>query len=134
MQPPAKLVHLDAHLENVLVQDGEVTGLVDFDDAEIAPPEVDVWWLLYSVVEDGEVTAEDAIGWLRDRFPAVFQAPGMPERLVLNEVVELLWGLTQAEAASRITPEEAREESELTYHRLFESDFYGPWFSAFAGP
>ncbi len=43
--PPTVVVHNDVHWGNVLVQGGQLTAVLDFDDVQSGPAEIDAWGL-----------------------------------------------------------------------------------------
>lgn len=88
------LIHGDLHLENVLAtDDGQITGLLDFEWSRAGPPDLDLDVLLHSLSEpelhhstaaaDG-LTRSDFdrfVGWLRKCYPKLFGHPHLADRL-----------------------------------------------------
>jgi aminoglycoside phosphotransferase (APT) family kinase protein len=87
------LVHGDLHGSNVLVDEGLVTGLIDFAEAVAQPADVELDIILrwcakssaYPPVPDGrgldENTLADVPGWLRGAYPELFERELLRERL-----------------------------------------------------
>jgi thiamine kinase-like enzyme len=126
--PPAVLTHCDIHGENVLFDRGMLSGLVDFDDADIGLVEMECWMLAGVMIDDGYAPADEVLGWLRSSFPEIFQSAGCKERFAIFQISEILWNLTQAKKANWTTQEEGLVEAGEHYERLFESDYYARWF------
>lgn len=117
---PAVLVHYDVHWENVIVRDAAIVALLDFDDVEVAPAEVDVWELLFAV---GAADAPQApLYGVGEVYGAAMRAPGVLERFAIGEIEEILKLATQE--LSWISREAARVEADEAYLRTFESDLY----------
>lgn len=127
---PDVLLHNDMHWGNVLVDDGHVTGVLDFDDAEVGPAELELWrWIGY-LVEQGW-PAPDVVSFVADAFPGELDRPGCVQRCKFDLLSEILWSLTQAEGLTWTTVEEELQEADEGYRRLFESDYYDNWFAGF---
>ena len=114
------LAHCDVHWENVIVRDAASVALLDFDDVEVAPAELDVWELLFAV---GAADAPEApLHGVDDVYGAAMRAPGVLERFAIGEIEEIL------ELATRelgwISREAARVEADAAYRATFESDLY----------
>ena len=126
---PAVLAHCDVHWENVIVRDAASVALLDFDDVEVAPAELDVWELLFAV---GAADAPEApLHGVDDVYGAAMRAPGVLERFAIGEIEEIL------ELATRelgwISREAARVEADAAYRRTFESDLYPRLLARVAG-
>jgi aminoglycoside phosphotransferase (APT) family kinase protein len=91
---PATLVHGDFHLENVLVADGVVQAVIDFEFARAGWPELDLEVLLRFCEEPqlhvgsagGTISRDDfrpVVTWLRDGYPELFEHPNLVERVNL---------------------------------------------------
>lgn len=89
---PDVLVHGDVHFENVLVVDGVVVALLDFEWARLAPAELDIDVLArfcadpalhlggdYAVDKDDYV---DVLRWFREAYPSLFAHELLRERLL----------------------------------------------------
>lgn len=91
-------VHTDLHFGNVLVDDGRISGLVDFEGLRLAPADVELDMVLRSVrwaVADPATRTLDyemLPRWLAEAYPDVFAHPRLIERL---EVYEALWYVVQ---------------------------------------
>lgn len=87
------LVHGDLHGSNVMVDEGRVTGLVDFAEAVAQPADVELDTILrwcakasaYPPVPDGRGLDENTLtavpGWLRGAYPELFAREQLRERL-----------------------------------------------------
>lgn len=87
------LVHGDLHGSNVIVDQGRVTGLIDFAEASAQPADVELDTILrwcaksreYPPVPGGHGLDETALteipGWLRGAYPELFERQHARERL-----------------------------------------------------
>ena len=87
------LVHGDLHGSNVMVDEGRVTGLIDFSEALTQPADVELDIILrwcakareYPPTPDAlgldEATLADVPGWLRGAYPELFGREHLRERL-----------------------------------------------------
>ena len=87
------LVHGDLHGSNVIVDQGRVTGLIDFAEALAQPADVELDTILrwcakageYPPTPDGrgldETTLTDVPRWLRGAYPELFEREQLRERL-----------------------------------------------------
>ena len=92
------LVHGDVHGSNVMVDEGRVTGLLDFAEAVAQPADVELdiilrWCAMssaYPPVPDGqgldEKTLTDVPGWLRGAYPELFEREFLRERLLFYDM------------------------------------------------
>lgn len=92
------LVHGDVHGSNVMVDEGRVTGLVDFAEAVAQPADVELDTILrwcakaseYPPVPGGrgldENTLTDVPGWLRGAYPELFERELLRERLLFYDM------------------------------------------------
>ena len=92
------LVHGDVHGSNVMVDEGRVTGLVDFSEAVAQPADVELDIILrwcakaseYPPVPNGrgldENTLTDVPGWLRGAYPELFERELLRERLLFYDM------------------------------------------------
>lgn len=92
------LVHGDVHGSNVMVDEGRVTGLVDFAEAVAQPADVELDTILrwcakaseYPPVPDGrgldENTLTDVPRWLRGAYPELFERELLRERLLFYDM------------------------------------------------
>jgi Ser/Thr protein kinase RdoA (MazF antagonist) len=99
------LLHGDFYLGNVLVQDGRVSALIDFEFARVGPPDLE----LISVVRalDAEsrlgVPRPPLLAWLAEDYPELFTAPNLDRRLWLYALAYtvrhiIFWPPDRAEA------------------------------------
>ena len=94
----AALVHGDLHGANVLVDQGRVTGLIDFAEASAQPADVELDTILrwcaksreYPPVPDGrgldETTLTEVPGWLHGAYPELFERENLRERLLFYDM------------------------------------------------
>jgi aminoglycoside phosphotransferase (APT) family kinase protein len=83
--PAHHIIHGDIYLGNVLVQDGRVSALLDFEFARLGPADLE----LISIVR--AMDAERRLGiprpplleWLREDYPELFAVPDLDRRLWL---------------------------------------------------
>jgi len=92
---PNTFIHTDLHFRNVVVDDGRITGLIDFEGSRVGARDVELDMLLRSLA-----TADDGssgryagtIAALASTYPELFSFPNLVARL---EVYEALWHLVQ---------------------------------------
>jgi aminoglycoside phosphotransferase (APT) family kinase protein len=116
--PAPCILHNDVNRENVLVAGGEVTALLDFDDAIAEPPEGDAWGLLFAA--DLHVDPWTELRRLRELPGFDLSVPGVLERFRMAEVENILDLLTGE--LSWTSPEAAVEDARETYLETFASD------------
>ena len=92
------LVHGDVHGSNVMVDEGRVTGLIDFAEAVAQPADVELDTILrwcakasaYPPVPDGRGldanTLTDVPRWLRGAYPELFEREHLRERLLFYDM------------------------------------------------
>jgi aminoglycoside phosphotransferase (APT) family kinase protein len=118
--PPAVLVHYDVHWENVIVRDGAIAALLDFDDVRLAPAEQDWWELLFASNLHDDPRAD--VEWFAKARGHELRAPGCLERFLVDEIGEIVRMLT--EEVGWVDRDTARREAQEAYVHAFESDFY----------
>ncbi len=123
--PPA-IVHNDLNWSNVIANNGKLAALIDFDDAEIAPPEEDYWALFRMLVEKGE-SSHVAMKWIAELSAGLTQQEGFRERCLLRQIYEMLWSGTTH--YSWQTASGARADAENLYRDTFERKVFDKWFS-----
>ena len=122
------LTHGDVNWGNIIVDGRDLAGLIDFDNVEIATPDIEAWRLVGAIVAHGGTDVQDAIRWIDNALPGVMYAPGAWERFALEQVYEVLWSLTQLESEGQGTREDALRDAVQDYQLLFSSDYYRAWF------
>lgn len=87
------LIHGDLHLQNVLSDGGELTGMLDFEWTRPGPPDLDLDVLLRSISDPSihlrqggsaplhRHDFDGVVGWLRSAYPELFAHPHLAERL-----------------------------------------------------
>jgi Ser/Thr protein kinase RdoA (MazF antagonist) len=123
LAPPAVLIHCDTHWGNVIVRDGEIAGLIDFDDTDIAPPEMDLWNLAFALSEE-ETGLEMAqvLKWIVEARPELFRSKGIRGRFILEVITDILDSV--GEATSWRTRSEGLRDADEMYSDLFETNRY----------
>ncbi|GEM_PF-7019921 len=133
----AAVVHNDVHWNNILVEEGEFSGLLDFDDAIIGLPEIDLMSLLHSaagaqepqlpcVFSRPELLRRTA-AMVREIWPEMFARPGFAQRYAILCAREILLILT--EDVPWMSPDEAGEEARIMYEACFVSPGLRAWIS-----
>lgn len=108
------LVHGDLHGSNVIVDEGRVTGIIDFAEAVAQPADAELDTILRWCARAGEFpptpadqgldpdTLAEVPGWLRGAYPELFERPHLRERLRFYDMyVELAIHAHHPEAAER---------------------------------
>lgn len=92
------LVHGDLHGSNVIVDQGRVTGLIDFAEASAQPADVELDTILlwcakpheYPPVPGGQgldaTSLTELPGWLRGAYPGLFERAHLRERLLFYDM------------------------------------------------
>jgi aminoglycoside phosphotransferase (APT) family kinase protein len=96
------LVHGDLHGSNIMVDDGQVTGLIDFAEAVAQPADVELDTILRWCARPEEfpptpssrgldvASLAPVAGWLEEAYPELFALPSLPARLAFYDLwVEL---------------------------------------------
>ncbi len=115
--PAACVLHGDVNWGNVLVLDGRVTALLDFDDALAGPAEEDAWQLVF---RNNETDFPVPLHRFRDLPGFDLSAPGTLERFRIGEIQNIL-DLLSGEL-SWIDHDDALEDARETYRDAFLSD------------
>ena len=86
-------VHGDASPGNLLVDDGTVTAMLDFEWARFGPPDLELLpWLVWTERDDPRRQLV-VVNWLRDACPRLFDGADLDQRLLLYQVAYNLRGL-----------------------------------------
>jgi aminoglycoside 2''-phosphotransferase len=92
---PTAFIHTDLHFRNVVVADGRISGLIDFEGSRLGPADVELD-MLSRTFQSGDEAARlsyiNAMSGFRSAYPAIFETPNLVARL---EVYEALWHLVQ---------------------------------------
>lgn len=99
---PHVLVHGDLHGSNIMVDDGQVTGLIDFAEAVAQPADVELDTILRWCARPEEfpptpssrgldvASLAPVPGWLEEAYPELFARPSLRSRLAFYDLwVEL---------------------------------------------
>lgn len=99
---PHVLVHGDLHGSNIMVDDGRVTGLIDFAEAVAQPADVELDTILRWCARPEEfpptpssrgldvASLAPVRGWLEEAYPSLFARPSLSARLAFYDLwVEL---------------------------------------------
>jgi aminoglycoside phosphotransferase (APT) family kinase protein len=99
---PHVLVHGDLHGSNIMVDDGRLTGLIDFAEAVAQPADVELDTILRWCSRPEEfpptppsrgldaASLAPVPGWLEETYPELFARPSLPARLAFYDLwVEL---------------------------------------------
>jgi aminoglycoside phosphotransferase (APT) family kinase protein len=126
VSPPDRLLHLDYHLLNVLVDGGEVTGVIDWENTRTGPPWMDLG-------RSRALLRAAMIGYARD--PAEREALAQVERgLVAGHATEagadpdpglsIAWGLamTVADLEAQLAKPDSPVPPELVARLVTERD------------
>ena len=101
--PPLRwgFIHRDLRFDHVLWNDDRITALLDFEQAVIAPRELELDMILrfcrypelYSGLEPA--ISKRVIGWLQEDYPLLFNEPGIEQRLRLYSIEHDLRALSR---------------------------------------
>lgn len=116
---PHVLVHGDLHGSNVMVEDGRVTGLIDFAEAVAQPADVELDTILRWCARPEEfpptpksrgldaASLAPVRGWLEEAYPSLFARPSLSARLAFYDLwVELVIFGHHPDAAVRAVAEQ----------------------------
>jgi aminoglycoside phosphotransferase (APT) family kinase protein len=82
-QDDESVVHGDATTANIMVEEGHVTGLIDFEHVRMGPKDLE---LLSPILFD----SAHGLNWLREDYPALFEGEHLRERLWLYQLCCLI--------------------------------------------
>lgn len=94
-EEPSVFTHTDLHFGNIIVDEGHVSGLIDFEGSRIGPRDVELDMLLRSMASDDPDSPDRRsliLGPMADACPDLFSRQDLLRRL---EVQEALWLLVQ---------------------------------------
>jgi len=101
-QGDAVLIHNDLHFENVFVENGQVSSIIDWDWACYAPKDYEIWKIVECIHTPADYIEEKFQAQLKDRqfldefellrkyYPSLFEAPYLKERIGLYHLDFLL--------------------------------------------
>jgi phosphotransferase family enzyme len=77
------LLHGDFNLGNVLVRDGQVSALIDFEFARLGPPDLELISVIRALDMETRlgVPRPPLLAWLAEDYPGLFAAPDLDRRL-----------------------------------------------------
>lgn len=77
------LLHGDFYLGNVLVHDGQVSALIDFEFARMGPPDLELVSVIRALDMETRlgVPRPPLLTWLAEDYPGLFAAPDLDRRL-----------------------------------------------------
>ena len=77
------LLHGDFYLGNVLVHDGQVSALIDFEFARMGPPDLELVSVIRALDMENRlrVPRPPLLTWLAEDYPGLFAAPDLDKRL-----------------------------------------------------
>jgi aminoglycoside phosphotransferase (APT) family kinase protein len=135
--PPSVLLHNDIQWSNIIVNGGALVGLIDYDDVEAGPAEIDAWYVVHAIVNaENPALPCPALdrrclrsAWksVARWWPEAFSAPGLRDRYIAWYVGEILCNLAQPSVWQ--TQAEATEEAKLIYQAVFEEPGFADWIS-----
>jgi hygromycin-B 7''-O-kinase len=79
------LLHGDFYVSNILVQDGHVSGLLDFEFSRMGPPDLELISLVRALDAEGRagLRRPPLLAWLAADYPELFGGAGLEQRLWL---------------------------------------------------
>lgn len=96
-RPNIALVHNDLHLGNILIHNGKISGIIDFECAEVGSFERDGYMMLGDAVGAmlggsserlEENSALQVVRWLQNDYPELYNLPGAADRHMLYLMLE----------------------------------------------
>ena len=90
-KPAATVVHGDMASGNILVTQGQITAMIDFEWTRMGPPELDLVTL--SFLGEQYPSIRPGLVWLEQDYPTLFAQQGFEERLWLYQLAFVLRGV-----------------------------------------
>lgn len=140
LQNPCRqvLTHNDIHFGNILVSNGELQALLDFEYAGICPIDLELAKIINFCFTPGQYTEKelekyfakpmpDVLKWFMEFYPELFRQGSLVERQRLFLIPEILWGFKVAymlKASSdsgrlnTVSPEELIQKLQMAYNRF----------------
>ena len=123
--PPEVLVHEDINLTNVLFDADRLTGIIDFDDADLCPAEID-YWQMASALTDGPEGLDTAAA---KRLFGGFHAFKGEEAYLRCKLEACYWVLRQmVERVSWQTRKQTLQDAREDYDFVFLQNGLRKWF------
>jgi aminoglycoside phosphotransferase (APT) family kinase protein len=94
-EDPMVFVHTDVHFRNVIVNQGRITGIIDFEGSHPGTPDIDCDMLIRWLLPRDDLPDQGFANVLVDlhrSYPGILDTPDLLARL---EVHELMWMLVQ---------------------------------------
>jgi hygromycin-B 7''-O-kinase len=128
LDPSGPVLHGDFYLGNVIVDEGEVTALIDFEFARTGPVDLEVISVVRALDAENRSGVErpPLVEWLQEDYPAAFGDPDLRLRLWLYAIS---YALRQALFWPADRPEEAGLDPDHPLHtlrRLIDSPLPAP--------
>ncbi|WP_276254872.1 phosphotransferase family protein [Halomontanus rarus] len=115
------LCHGNLHPEHAAVRDGDVTAVVDFEHALVAPGEYDYWRIVLPVFAGRDDSEERALRAFRDGYESVHSLPsGFERRSELYLLVNLVSYLEALYLQQNVGAAERAERSEWMRTAVFD--------------
>jgi aminoglycoside phosphotransferase (APT) family kinase protein len=85
LTPPRRIIHGDIYLGNILVANGRVSALLDFEFARLGPADLEVISIVRALDAERRlgIRRPPLLEWLRQDYPELFAAPDLDRRLWL---------------------------------------------------
>jgi aminoglycoside phosphotransferase (APT) family kinase protein len=85
LTPTGRIIHGDVYLGNVLVVDGRISALLDFEFARLGPADLELISIIRAVDAERKlgVTRPPLLDWMGQDYPELFAAPDLDRRLWL---------------------------------------------------
>ncbi len=131
-QEQAVFVHNDIHFENLFVEDGSLTGIIDFDRWTKAPVDYELHKTIdfvlgpFRYVEkqleaDFQKPLDQVVRWLKKYYPELFASKNLADRIRLYYIETAIW-LIEAFQHGTWT-ESGPVELEENFHSLYKTNW-----------
>jgi len=132
------LTHNDIHFGNILVSNGELQALLDFEYSGICPIDFELAKIINFCFTPGQYVEKklerhydkpmpDVLKWFMEFYPELFQQRSLAVRQRLFLIPEILWGFKVAyipkvssdrDRSDAISPEELIQKLQMAYDRF----------------